>query len=247
MRRIKDIISAFSTYPIVSIPDKVRGSALAYKYNYLELSDIDITKDVEYQKKVLINYYKLMLSKYDYEEAEENENEGIRSLYYGDYRLPIDNFFLTEKNDSGRFNITNPNLRSSGYGYTIGNPGIDLFTIYDIPGDNVYAVYDGIVVSVMSDNVHGIMMWIYHPELERYTGYGHLNDLKVVQGQTVKTGDVIALVGRTATPDTIRTFLHFEYSICDPVISDHTPQNRIDPVYIIDFDKMSWGNIDPLK
>lgn len=243
---ISNILNKYDNYVELSLPNKIRGAALAFKYDYDNLEDIDINDDKDFQKEVLNNYYKLMLSKYTMEDTEEAEEE-IRSNEYEDYILPLTNFFLTEKNESGRFGILYPTLRNIGYGYTYGNPGIDLFSIYDVPGDNVYAVSDGIVAGVVSDNVHGNMIWIYHEELERYSGYGHVIDVKVSRGETVEKGDIIGTVGRTSTPDNIRTFLHFEWSVCDPILTNNIPYYRIDPENIIDFDKMSWGAISPLK
>lgn len=63
-------------------------------------------------------------------------------------------------------------------------------------GSNILAAYDGVVVSASYTSAMGNYVMIDHGD-GLYTVYMHASKLNVSQGQEVKRGDVIALVGST--------------------------------------------------
>lgn len=87
--------------------------------------------------------------------------------------------------------------------------GVDLGYEY---GATIPALFDGVVVSA-GDNSdgYGICVLLYHPDRDVYTRYGHCAAVYVVPGQTVHTGDVIALVGSTGR--STGPHLHLEYIV----------------------------------
>ncbi len=94
-------------------------------------------------------------------------------------------------------------------------------------GDNIYAIFDGVVRMSKYYTAFGNVVVIRHFNgLE--TVYAHASKLKVKVNQTVKAGDVIALAGRTgrATGD----HLHFEVRV--------NGQN-IDPSLLLDVENLT--------
>jgi hypothetical protein len=113
----------------------------------------------------------------------------------------------------------------------IGHPALDLF-VYDGNQDSlddrtrspieVLALAEGIVVSTFSDwtptpqepgngKRGGNYIWIYHPSLQIFSYYAHLQDIKVTLGERVAGGQPIATLGRTGTnafPERSPTHLH---------------------------------------
>ncbi|CAG1772836.1 partial peptidoglycan LD-endopeptidase LytH, partial [uncultured bacterium] len=85
----------------------------------------------------------------------------------------------------------------------------------------VLALADGVVLSVFEewapDEAHrhirgGNYVWIYHPALEIFSYYAHLQDIRVGLGENVRGGSLIAALGRTGTnayPARSPTHLHF--------------------------------------
>ena len=125
--------------------------------------------------------------------------------------------------------------RPGGYEFLGGNrhkghPAQDMF-IHDRNQDGlddrtgrpveVLALATGVVLSTFTewapDDAHrhirgGNYAWIYHPGLELFSYYAHLQDLRVGLGETVHGGAVIATLGRTGTnafPSRSPTHLHF--------------------------------------
>jgi hypothetical protein len=114
----------------------------------------------------------------------------------------------------------------------IGHPAQDIF-VYDGNQDSlddrtgspvaVLALADGVVVSTFSDwtptpqepgngKRGGNYIWIYHPSLNLFSYYAHLQDIKVTLGERVAGGQVIATLGRTGTnafAERSPTHLHF--------------------------------------
>ncbi|MFT9486607.1 MAG: M23 family metallopeptidase [Tepidibacillus sp.] len=94
-------------------------------------------------------------------------------------------------------------LRSSGYheGIDIGatNPGVD--------GDPIWAMTDGIVEYAGWARGYGQVIYLDHYNGLK-TRYGHLSKVLVKNGQYVKKGDLIALMGNTGRSS--GTHLHFE-------------------------------------
>jgi len=84
------------------------------------------------------------------------------------------------------------------------HPGLDISAD---KGDAVYATADGKVVNASASGNYGNLVVIDHGYgLE--TRYGHLSAFKVKQGQSVKRGDLIGLVG--ATGRATGAHLHYE-------------------------------------
>lgn|GEM_PF-357746 len=83
------------------------------------------------------------------------------------------------------------------------HPGIDISAP---PGEAVAAAGDGRVEKVSEDAMLGSFILINHGE-GSYTLYGRVTDIAVEEGQDVRTGQVIALVGEGEVPG---GGLHFE-------------------------------------
>lgn len=101
--------------------------------------------------------------------------------------------------------------------------GIDISAATDV---EISAYADGVVKrTVISDEGYGIHLIIEHDGFE--TLYGHCSELLVVEGDTVKAGDVIAIAGSTGR--STGTHLHFEIRIngvqVDPLI--HMESNGV--------------------
>ncbi len=121
---------------------------------------------------------------------------------------------------------------AAGYNFYDGNkhgghPAHDIF-IHDRNFDGlddatgkpveVLSVTDGVVIgtnpewSYPSEIRGGKYVWIFNPAQERYYYYAHLAQVNVVPGQLVKSGEPIALLGRTgknAYPHRSPTHVHF--------------------------------------
>ncbi|MEW6410866.1 MAG: peptidoglycan DD-metalloendopeptidase family protein [Candidatus Zixiibacteriota bacterium] len=78
-------------------------------------------------------------------------------------------------------------------GYKQMHRGIDIASRTGTP---IIATADGVVKSISTDNMMGKYVVIDHGYGFK-TRYGHLSQFKVKQGQKVKRGDVIALMGST--------------------------------------------------
>jgi murein DD-endopeptidase MepM/ murein hydrolase activator NlpD len=84
------------------------------------------------------------------------------------------------------------------------HPGLDISAD---KGDPVYATADGQVVNASAAGNYGNLVILDHGYgLE--TRYGHLSAFKIKQGQTVKRGDLLGLVGSTGR--TTGPHLHYE-------------------------------------
>src|SRR6185436_6968909 len=71
--------------------------------------------------------------------------------------------------------------------------GLDISTE---KGQPVYATADGVVESTANTGDYGNLIVLQHA-FGLSTRYGHLSAFAVTQGQTVKRGDIIGLVGST--------------------------------------------------
>lgn len=86
-------------------------------------------------------------------------------------------------------------------------------------GDPVLAAADGEVKQSMNYFLCGNGIWISHAPHDRYTLYCHLHERRVAEGDMVKRGQIIGLLGATVEP-TLRTppggypipQLHFQLS-----------------------------------
>ena len=110
---------------------------------------------------------------------------------------------------------------SSEYGYRY-NPvtgkyalhsGID-FAAPD--GQEIYAVEDGVVNKSMYSTDLGYFVQINHSN-GLYSTYAHCSELKVEQGDDVRKGDLIALVGSTG--QSTGPHLHFEVKLNNTILN----------------------------
>ena len=120
--------------------------------------------------------------------------------------------------------VLNKNLKymASGYGWRIDpiyhtrrfHAGMD----FTAPvGTNVFATGNGVVVSAGWEQGYGNCVQINHG-YGYITLYGHMSAIKVRNGQTVKRGDIIGLVGSTgkSTGPHLHYEVHFKGQIMNP-------------------------------
>lgn len=88
----------------------------------------------------------------------------------------------------------------------------------------IYAVYDGVVVKAQYHEINGNYIVIKHSNALK-TSYNHCNKLLVKEGETVRKGEVIALVGETGYAT--GNHLHFEVLLNDKYIN---------PLYVLSYD-----------
>lgn len=82
--------------------------------------------------------------------------------------------------------------------------GIDIASEFRTP---IHTVADGVVTKSYYSGTYGHVVFIKH-ENNLETVYAHLNKRKVIEGQTVKQGDIIGEMGNTG--DSSGVHLHFE-------------------------------------
>lgn len=110
------------------------------------------------------------------------------------------------------------------YSETLGmwktHPGIDIKANLN---DNVKSASDGIVKSIEKDSFYGNMVKIIDNAGYTFV-YSNLDsDIRVKQGDNIKQGDIIGIVGVSATGELAdETHLHFE------IIKDETQVNPLD-------------------
>ena len=84
--------------------------------------------------------------------------------------------------------------------------GIDIFGNFRTP---VLAISEGTVTRVNENNLGGKVVWM-RPKGKDYTlYYAHLDEQIAVEGQEVKIGDTLGLMGNTGNARTTPTHLHF--------------------------------------
>ena len=84
--------------------------------------------------------------------------------------------------------------------------GVDIFAPKRTP---VVAALDGVVTGVREGGIGGKVVWL-RPTGQNYTlYYAHLDEQLVREGQLVKKGDVVGLVGNTGNARTTPPHLHF--------------------------------------
>jgi murein DD-endopeptidase MepM/ murein hydrolase activator NlpD len=95
---------------------------------------------------------------------------------------------------------------SSGFGYRWGtlHAGMDFAAPMGTPE---YAVMDGVVVRAGAASGFGLAVYIQHADGD-VSVYGHMDQILVGEGQTVKAGDTIALLGNRG--QSTGPHLHFE-------------------------------------
>ncbi|PHN00960.1 peptidoglycan DD-metalloendopeptidase family protein [Flavilitoribacter nigricans] len=113
--------------------------------------------------------------------------------------------------------------------------GIDIFARRGTP---VVAAVDGMVRSVRDRGLGGKQVWLSDPVRHQSLYYAHLDSQLVREGQMVKAGDTLGLVGNTGNARNTRPHLHFGiyrrgYGAIDPhpyvaFQTDKTPGVRAD-------------------
>ncbi|MGY1855532.1 M23 family metallopeptidase [Modestobacter sp. SYSU DS0290] len=95
---------------------------------------------------------------------------------------------------------------TSGFGYRWGtlHAGIDFAAPLGTPE---YAVMDGVVIRAGAASGFGLAVYVQHADGD-VTVYGHMQEILVSEGQTVRAGDTIALLGNTG--QSTGPHLHFE-------------------------------------
>ncbi len=100
--------------------------------------------------------------------------------------------------------------------------GIDIFGPFRTP---VVAAADGYISSTRPNNLGGKIIFL-RPTSKNYSlYYAHLDSLMVKEGQPVKTGDIIGLMGNTGNAKNTPTHLHFGI---------YSNQGAIDPLPFVD-------------
>ena len=88
----------------------------------------------------------------------------------------------------------------------------------------IYAVYDGVVIKAQYHEINGNYIVIKHSDNLKTT-YNHCNKLLVNEGEKIKKGEVIALVGETGYAT--GNHLHFEVLLNGKYIN---------PLYVLSYD-----------
>jgi murein DD-endopeptidase MepM/ murein hydrolase activator NlpD len=98
---------------------------------------------------------------------------------------------------------------SSGFGYRWGtlHAGMDFAAPMGTPE---YAVMDGVVIRAGAASGFGLAVYVQHADGD-VTVYGHMEQILVQEGQAVKAGDTIALLGNRG--QSTGPHLHFEVHV----------------------------------
>ena len=84
--------------------------------------------------------------------------------------------------------------------------GIDIFARRGTP---TLASVDGVVRNVRDQGLGGKQVWLYDEARKQSLYYAHLDSQLVSEGQRVRAGDTLGLVGNTGNARTTRPHLHF--------------------------------------
>ncbi|WP_412467502.1 peptidoglycan DD-metalloendopeptidase family protein [Pedobacter sp. KLB.chiD] len=102
--------------------------------------------------------------------------------------------------------------------------GVDIFGNFRTP---VLAISEGTVTRVNENNLGGKVVWM-RPKGKDYTlYYAHLDEQLAVEGQDVKTGDTLGLMGNTGNARTTPPHLHFGIYTFNGAVN---PLPFIDPI-----------------
>ena len=98
---------------------------------------------------------------------------------------------------------------SSGFGYRWGtlHAGVDFAAPMGTPE---YAAMDGVVIRAGAASGFGLAVYVQHDNGD-VTVYGHMQEILVEEGQTVRAGDTIALLGNRG--QSTGPHLHFEVHV----------------------------------
>lgn len=89
--------------------------------------------------------------------------------------------------------------------------GVDLGYEYGTP---VNVLFAGMVVMAGDyDDGYGNQVLMYHPAIDAYTRYGHMNTVEVTTGEEISEQTIIGYVGSTG--NSTGPHLHLEYIVAD--------------------------------
>ncbi len=125
------------------------------------------------------------------------------------------------------------------------HPGMDLPAPQNTP---VHVITDGVVSEVgWLSTSSGLAVVVYHPTMNLYSAYLHLNSTAVAVNDTVTQGQVIGAVGNTGTTEFMH--LHFEirltasnYPTSTRNPMDYLPRTDVTTPTI----RIGWLNSDPI-
>ena len=139
---------------------------------------------------------------------------GLNGMIFGDYQWPIDPgnaeaFIITSRFSDGQA-IRGADVIAAGG--TATHEGVDIGVSSGTP---VMAIADGTVIMAAYNGGYGNYVGLDHgKDTDGHaigSGYGHLSEIKVTQGQQVKKGDVVGLSGNTGA--STGPHLHFNFII----------------------------------
>lgn len=102
--------------------------------------------------------------------------------------------------------------------------GVDIFGNFRTP---VLAISEGMVTRVNENNLGGKVVWMRPKDKDYTLYYAHLDKQIAVEGQEVKIGDTLGLMGNTGNARTTPTHLHFGIYTFNGAVN---PLPFIDPV-----------------
>lgn len=101
--------------------------------------------------------------------------------------------------------------------YSLSHKGIDLGWNNEHGGKHapVYSSDSGIVQAIDKQKTGGIVIWIYHPQYNAASEYGHLQNgsVKVRVGDSVSEGQYIANMGNTGSENGKKLPFHLHYGL----------------------------------
>ncbi|MFT8735999.1 MAG: M23 family metallopeptidase [Zymomonas mobilis] len=137
---------------------------------------------------------------------------------------------------NSRFLLTSPfGVRSDPFRrHSAMHAGVDLAAPYGTP---VYASADGVVDRAGGASGYGNLVEIDHGHMIQ-TRYGHLSRIMVHEGQAIKRGDLIALMGSTGR--STGSHLHYEVRIQGEAVNP-VPFLAVDSYHMAMLDNVSAG------
>lgn len=102
--------------------------------------------------------------------------------------------------------------------------GVDIFGNFRTP---VLAISEGKVTRVNENNLGGKVVWMRPKDKDYTLYYAHLDEQIAIEGQEVKIGDTLGLMGNTGNARTTPTHLHFGIYTFNGAVN---PLPFIDPV-----------------
>lgn len=166
-----------------------------------------------------LDYISTPVENYDTGSTGASESASSSSAVLGEnMALPLDPYKFRVTSGFGQ-------RKAPKAGASTDHGGVDLGAE---EGSNIYSIKPGKVVSVYTNDQGGRQVVIQHADGTR-SGYAHLKDWAIKEGDEVNAGDVIGYVGSTGVAT--GPHLHFTYR--------DAQGNKIDPMNYIDFNQYS--------